>query len=203
MIVVVDYGMGNLRSVSKAFERSGFEVAVSSDPERVLRAAKLVVPGVGAFGDAMKELTKRGLVEPILAQIQRGTPYLGICLGYQLLFEQSEEGGGCEGLCVFRGRVVRFPDWLRSKGLKVPQIGWNRVDFVRPSPIFAGLASGTYFYFVHSYYPEPEEAIVAARTVYGVSFASAIHSGNVFATQFHPEKSQAAGLKVIESFGRL
>lgn len=199
-ILVVDYGMGNLRSVSKAFEKLGFDVVVSSEPADLKRASKLVVPGVGAFRDAIEELRRRRLIEPIMKCIEREVPYLGICLGYQLLFEESTEGGRWNGMGVVKGKVVRFPLSFKEKGLKVPHIGWNRAWFKRPSPLFEGIESGSYFYFVHSYYPEPEENAVIAETEYGLRFASAVQKGSLFATQFHPEKSQELGLRVIRNF---
>ncbi|HID10496.1 MAG TPA: imidazole glycerol phosphate synthase subunit HisH [Candidatus Latescibacteria bacterium] len=196
-IVIVDYGMGNLRSVQKGFERMGFPVKVSSDPEAVASAGKLVLPGVGAFGDAMEELMERKLVEPILKAIGRGTPFLGICLGLQLLFEESEEGGRHSGLGVLKGWVRQFPE-----DLLVPQIGWNRVHFVRPSPLFSGVPDGAFFYFVHSYYVDPRDpGDVLARTKYGISYTSAVGRGTVFGVQFHPEKSQQLGLRILANFG--
>jgi len=196
-IVIVDYGMGNLRSVQKGFERVGFRAEISSDPEVIASAGKLVLPGVGAFGDAMEELSKRGLVEPLLEAIGRGVPFLGICLGLQLLFEESEEGGRHTGLGVLRGRVRRFPE-----SLLVPQIGWNQVHFVRPSPLFSGVPDGAFFYFVHSYYVDPRDPEdVLARTEYGISYTSAVGRGAVFGVQFHPEKSQQVGLRLLANFG--
>ena len=221
MIVIVDYGMGNLRSVQKALQRVGGEACVSDRPEDVARAERLVVPGVGAFGDAMRALEERGLVEPIREFVRRGRPVLGICLGLQIFFEESEETGAAEaaarGLALFKGRVVRFGDpatrsgspraWSRGEevarqGLKVPHMGWNAVEVVRPSPLFEGMPErGVYFYFAHSYYADPaDETVVVGRTEYGIRFASAVARENVAATQFHPEKSQAAGLALLENF---
>ena len=209
MIVIADYGMGNLRSVQKALERVGGRAEVSDKPDRVARAERLVIPGVGAFGDAMRALASRGLVEPIRDLARRGRPVLGICLGLQILFEESEEsadagpaGGPERGLGLLEGRVVRFNEAARRRGLKVPHMGWNAVEVVRPSPLFEGLPpQGVYFYFAHSYYAVPrDEGVVIGRTEYGVPFASAVQAENVVAAQFHPEKSQAAGLAVLENF---
>ena len=198
-IVIVDYGMGNLRSVQKGFQRMGFRAEVSSDPDAVARAGKLVLPGVGAFGDAMEELKRRGLAEAVVEAVGRGTPLLGICLGLQLLFQESEEGGRYEGLGLLEGRVRKFPD-----GLPVPQIGWNQVHIRKPSPLFSGIPDGSFFYFVHSYYVEPEDPEdIVAETEYGISYASAVGRGNAFGVQFHPEKSQRMGLRLLENFGRL
>jgi len=206
VIVIVDYGMGNLRSVQKALERVGGEACVSDRPEDVARAERLVVPGVGAFGDAMRALEKRGLVEPIREFVRRGRPVLGICLGLQIFFEESEETGAAEaaarGLALFKGRVVRFGEEVARQGLKVPHMGWNAVEPVRPSSLFAGMPEGgVYFYFAHSYYADPaDETVVVGRTEYGIRFASVVARENVAATQFHPEKSQAAGLALLENF---
>ena len=215
MVVIVDYGMGNLRSVQKAFERVGCDARVSDRPEEVARAARLVVPGVGAFADAMAAIRQRGLVDPIRQFVAAGRPFLGICLGLQVLFEESEEVAESpeamaqargaplpKGLGLLAGRVVRFSPTVVAQGLKVPHMGWNRVERVRPSSLFEGMAQEeAYFYFAHSYYAAPQdERMVVGRTDYGGPFASAIASGHIWATQFHPEKSQAAGLKVLENF---
>lgn len=196
MITIVDYGMGNLRSVSKALEYLGQEVAITADPARVLEAERLILPGVGAFGDAMAELEARGLVEPLRRYAQSGRPLLGICLGMQLLMDESEESPGVRGLGLIAGGCRRF----RTQ-LKVPHMGWNRIRQVRPAPLFEGLADGTYCYFVHSYYVVPEVAVVAAGlTDYGVAFPSVLWHDNIVATQFHPEKSQDAGLAMLRNF---
>jgi glutamine amidotransferase len=224
VIVIVDYGMGNLRSVQKALERVGGEARVSDRAEDVARAERLVVPGVGAFGDAMRALGERGLVEPIREFVGRGRPVLGICLGLQIFFEESEETGAAavRGLALFKGRVVRFGRQEKGDGsllceapsgpfgqktpvpffLKVPHMGWNAVEPVRPSSLFAGMPErGVYFYFAHSYYADPaDETVVVGRTEYGIRFASVVARENVAATQFHPEKSQAAGLALLENF---
>ena len=201
MIVVVDYGMGNLRSVSKALESLGASVRVSSDPKDVAQAEKLILPGVGAFPAAMRELSARQLVEPVTQFIRSGKPYLGICLGLQLLFDSSEEGEGAAGLGVLAGAVKRFP---AGASRKVPHMGWN--DVRRPGsqdgcPVLAGIPDGSFVYFVHSYYAEPaDRAVTALETDYGVRFAAMVWRGNLFATQFHPEKSQAIGLQLLKNF---
>ena len=201
MLVVVDYGMGNLRSVSKALERVGGKPAVSSNPADVQRARQLVVPGVGAGPQAMQEVCSRGLAEPIRQHIQAGKPYLGICLGLQLLFDRTDEAGGSEGLKILRGTVRRFP---AAPGLKVPQIGWNRiarVERARRCPLFHDVPDGSFVYFVHSYFAEPQEDDVTATTTeYGRPFASAVWRDQLFATQFHPEKSQRVGLQLLANF---
>ena len=211
VIGVVDYGMGNLRSVSKALESLGFPTVVSGSPEALSRCAGIVLPGVGAFRDCMKNLRRQGLL-PLLADVLgENRPFLGICLGMQVLFSESEEFGRHEGIGFFPGKVVRFPSGLREAppggetcALKVPHMGWNRVDVAMDHPVFRGIPSGAHFYFVHSYYVEPEDpSIVACRASYGVSFAAAVGKGNLMAVQFHPEKSQGAGLAVLSNFGRL
>jgi len=200
MIAIVDYGMGNLRSVHKAFEKAGFPALITQSAEELRKADGLVVPGVGAFKKAMENLENLNLIKPIVEFIEKGKPFLGICLGLQLLFAGSEEFGWQRGLSIFRGRVVRF----RENSLKIPHMGWNTIRIKKPAPIFEGLADGAYFYFVHSYYPVPEdEEIVAATTRYGLEFTSAIAFGNLFALQFHPEKSQTVGLQIIKNFGHL
>ncbi|MBI4341586.1 MAG: imidazole glycerol phosphate synthase subunit HisH [Candidatus Omnitrophica bacterium] len=214
-IIVVDYGMGNLRSVSKALESLGAEVRVSSDPADVAKAQKIILPGVGAFPAAMRELSSRQLVEPVKQAIQSGTPYLGICLGLQLLFEHSEEGGGATGLGVLSGTVKRFVFdaglGSRVSGLKVPHMGWNQISTQLSAhstqlgcPLLKGIPDGSFFYFVHSYYGDPaDRGVIALETDYGVRFASMVWKRNVYATQFHPEKSQAVGLKLLENFVKL
>jgi len=196
MIALVDYGMGNLGSVEKALRRVGGEVTVTSDPQVVSAAEGVVLPGVGAFDDCMVNLHDRGLVRPIRQVIEAGTPFLGICLGLQLLFESSEEGGKHPGLGVLPGKVVRF-----RHDLKVPHIGWNQLTIRRPAPHLQGLEDGTFVYFVHSYYVAPEdESVVATTTDYGYEFVSAVWRDKLFASQFHPEKSQEAGLRILASF---
>ncbi|MEY4180784.1 MAG: Imidazole glycerol phosphate synthase subunit HisH 1 [Planctomycetota bacterium] len=201
MIAIIDYQMGNLRSVQKGFERVGFAAEITSDPARLAAADKVVLPGVGAFGDAMAELRNRGLIEPIRDLIAAGKPFLGICLGLQLLFDVGYEGGEHAGLGVLRGKVVRFD---LPSGFKVPHMGWNEGRFVRPAPVLEGLPDGTHFYFVHSYYVVPEDpSLVAIETTYGHPFCAMIWRDNLFATQFHPEKSQADGLRLLRNFAKL
>lgn len=204
MIAIIDYGMGNLRSVSKAFEACGAKPLVTSSAEKILKAEKIVLPGVGAFGAAMRELKKRNLVHVIKEKIYRGTPYLGLCLGLQLLFSESEEkderGRNPKGLDVLKGVVRRF------KGpLKIPHMGWNTVRLLnRDNPLFKAVPDQSYFYFVHSYYAVPKDKRWASSvTPYGVSFCSSIRKGSLFATQFHPEKSQSAGMLIIKNFIQL
>ncbi len=200
-VVVVDYGMGNLRSAQKGLEKAGVRAVVSSDPAVVRSADGVVLPGVGAFRDCMKNLTDAGLVDPVLEAIEGNRPFLGICLGMQLLMSVSEEFGIHKGLDVLPGRVVRFP---ARKDLKVPHMGWNRVHYATRSPLFQGIPDGSFFYFVHSYYVVPDQAsAVAGWTDYGERFCSVLARGNLFATQFHPEKSHRHGLKVLENFGRI
>ncbi len=195
--VVVDYGMGNLRSVAKALEHVGFEnVSVSADAEEVRGADVVVFPGQGAFRRAMENLRKLSLIEPLLAHIERGKPFLGICLGLQLLFERSYEHGETEGLGVLKGEVVLLPP-----GLKLPHIGWNQVWIRKREGLFSGIGDGEFFYFVHSYHVVPEdEDVIASTTDYGVYFVSAIQRENLWAVQFHPEKSQRKGLALLRNF---
>jgi glutamine amidotransferase len=198
MIAIVDYGMGNLRSVEKGFKKVGVEAKVTSSAREIDDAAAVVLPGVGAFRDCIRNLTDLSLTGAIAKAIQKGKPYLGICLGLQVLFSESEEFGRCTGLDILRGKVVRFQ--IREK---VPHMGWNTVDIVRRPPIFSDIPDNTYFYFVHSFYVVPDNnGVVAGTTDYGLSFTSMIWKDNVFATQFHPEKSQEMGLKVLAGFGQ-
>ena len=198
MILVIDYGMGNLRSVSKALEHLGAQVKVSSEPSDIQSADKIVLPGVGAFGDAMAELKRFGLINPIKDAIQKKIPFLGICLGLQLLFPKSEESPKKTGLGIFTGEVKLF----RSPNVKIPHMGWNSVKVVQKHPLLEGIEDKTFFYFVHSYYAVPKDNKLAALTCeYGEeTFAAALGNDSVFATQFHPEKSQAAGLKILKNF---
>lgn len=201
MIAIVDYQMGNLRSVQKGFERVGYSATITQDPNDLRRADKIVLPGVGAFGDAMDELSSRGFVQPLCEEVQRGKPMLGICLGLQLLFEVSDEGGRQEGLGILEGEVVRFD---LPAAYKVPHMGWNQAHIVRPAPILESIEDQTHFYFVHSYYVVPEDpSIVAIETEYHKPFCAMIWRDNLFATQFHPEKSQAAGLAILKNFASL
>ena len=202
MIAITDYGMGNLRSVQKALERLGAEALVTSDPNDLARADKVILPGVGAFKDAMDELDSRGLTDAIKTAAAK-KPFLGICLGLQLLFEESEEGGIFKGLGILPGRVVRFSfdENAGDKKLKIPHMGWNAVECDSDVPLFSGLESGFYTYFVHSYYVSAENATdVAGRTTYGFTFPCAVQRGNLFATQFHPEKSQQVGMRILQNF---
>lgn len=201
MIAIVDYGMGNLRSVQKAFEKLGVPAQICNTPDQISGVEKLVLPGVGAFRDAMNELHRQQLVEPIRQHIAADRPFLGICLGLQLLFDFSHEDGHWAGLGVIPGEVVRFRD---QPGLKVPHMGWNVVSAVHDCPLFAGIPSNSHFYFVHSYYVVPRDhGVVAAETDYGGSFTSVIQRGRLFATQFHPEKSQSHGLRLLQNFASL
>lgn len=199
--------MGNLRSVAKALEKVGGKVTVSDKPKMVLRADKLVLPGVGAFKDAMRQLRSRGLIEPIKKSVKEGKPFLGLCLGLQLIFSESQEDGLSRGLDFIEGRVVKF----KSKRLKIPHMGWNTVivnrsplNANRICPLLRGIPEGAYMYFVHSYYARPrKENCVAAWTNYGIKFPSVIWKDNIYATQFHPEKSQELGLKILRNFSGL
>jgi len=198
LIALIDYGMGNLGSVEKALQYVGCATVITSSPQQLEEARGIVLPGVGAFDDCMQGLRERGLVEPLRELMAAGKPYLGICLGLQMLFERSEEGQE-PGLGIFPGKVARF-----DHDLKIPQIGWNQVWPNQPVPHLADISPGSWFYFVHSYYVKPaDESIVATTTEYGYEFCSAVYRDNIFACQFHPEKSQAAGLKLLENFKQL
>ncbi len=195
MIAVIDYEAGNLRSVAKAIESLGGKVEVTGEPKRVLKADKVVLPGVGAFGKAVHALEEKDLKSAIKEYIGSGRPFLGICLGLQLLYEESEENPGVKGFGIIPGKVVRFP-----KELKVPHLGWNTVLQKNTHPLWNGIPNGCFFYFAHSYYGVPSEKVVTGWTEYGISFASAVALENVFGVQFHPEKSQKWGLKLLENF---
>ncbi len=198
MIAIIDYDAGNLRSVEKALISLGEEPAVSRDPETILQADKVILPGVGAFGDAMERLRQQGLVDVIRQVAGRGTPFLGICLGLQLLFESSEENEGVEGLGILPGKILRIPD---CPGLKIPHMGWNSLSITPGARLFQGIEDGAYVYFVHSYYLKAaDESIVAASTEYSTHIHAAVERGNVFACQFHPEKSSDVGLKILKNF---
>lgn len=198
MIAIIDYGMGNLRSVEKALEHAGAKVKVTRDADEIRNADKLVLPGVGAFGDAMKNLEKRGLVEAVREEVDAGKPFLGICLGLDLIFEESDEHGLHQGLGFLPGRVELLPTRL-----KIPHIGWNSIAIRRKSPLLEGIPDGSFFYFVHSYAVVPrEESDILCRTDYGCQFVSAVERGNVAAFQFHPEKSSSLGLKILENFAK-
>jgi len=203
MIAIVDYGMGNLRSVSKAFQSQEFPAVVTRNPDDILQASGLVLPGVGAFGDCVKNLNEYGLIDPILRFIDSGKPFLGICLGLQVLFEESEEAPGVKGLGIIKGRVVKFPDF-KKEGLKVPHMGWNQISIKKDVPILYGVPENSWFYFVHSYYPSPEDdSVSAVKTTYSFEFTAAVQKDNIFACQFHPEKSSDLGLRMIQNFSAL
>jgi len=200
MIAIIDYGMGNLRSVQKGLERTGCEAIITRDIGQIHSARGVVLPGVGAFSACMENLGKFGLIEPIREVVQRKKPFLGICLGFQLLFSESEEFGPQKGLDLFSGKVVGF---RADKNLKVPHMGWNRIEKKNQSPFLEGLSSGDYVYFVHSFYVVPDDnSIIATTTDYGESFVSSIATETLFACQFHPEKSQELGLRILANFGR-
>lgn len=196
MIAIIDYDAGNVKSVEKALQALNQEVIITKDKELLLKADKVILPGVGAFGDAMEKLHAYGLVEVIQKLVEMKKPFLGICLGLQLLFEESEESPGVKGLGILKGKIVRFP----QSDLKVPQIGWNSLEFPKKSVLFNGMKSGEYVYFVHSYYLKAEEDIVVATTEYGVTVHAAVEKDNVFACQFHPEKSSNVGLNILKNF---
>ena len=202
MIKIVDYGMGNLHSVQKAFEKIGANVEICSQADKIADADKLVLPGVGAFRDAINELRKQEMIEPIKAHVASGKPFLGICLGLQMLFDKSYEDGEYEGLGILPGEVVRFAD---EPGFKIPHMGWNNLERVQAdNPLLKDIPAEAHFYFVHSYYVVPtEESTVATRTDYIRPFCSMVRRDNLFATQFHPEKSQLVGLKLLENFNAL
>ena len=203
MIALIDYGSGNLRSAHKALLKVGADVCIARRPEELADARAVVLPGVGAFDDCIQALEKQALLEASRQFIRSGRPFLGICVGYQALFEKSEEFNSCAaGMGIFQGKVVRFAG---KDGLKVPQIGWNQLDIVKSDcPLYRGVGSGSYVYFVHSFFPKPTDpSIVATRTAYGETFASSVWRDNVFATQFHPEKSQKVGLQLLQNFVEL
>jgi len=199
MIGIVDYDIGNLRSVQKAIQHVGGEAVFVRTPEEIAQVDALVLPGVGAFGDCVRSLAKSGMWDAVLDWAKSERPFFGICVGYQMLFESSEEAPGEKGLGVFAGKVRKFSD---KHGLKIPQIGWNTVKLRQPqAPLLKGIAGGDYVYFVHSYYVAPDDAsLVALETTYGDTFASAVVRDNLLATQFHPEKSQRAGLQIVKNF---
>jgi glutamine amidotransferase len=197
-IVIIDYGMGNLRNVQRGFERIGLEARITRDKKEIQRASAIVLPGVGAFKDCMINLEKFGLVEPLLRSVEKGKPYLGICLGLQILFSESEEFGSYKGLDLIKGRVVKFKS---DPEHKIPHMGWNTVEIEREVPMLHSIVSGDFFYFVHSYYVVPEEEQwISTLTNYAIPFVSSIWKENLFATQFHPEKSQQKGLRILENF---
>ena len=202
MIALLDYGAGNVRSVQKALEASGGQVRLEKSPESLAKADAIVLPGVGAFDDCINAMQEQELLAATIEFIRSGKPFLGICIGYQVLFSKSEEfNSRTSGLGIFEGDVVRFSD----EAVKIPQIGWNQIEITQQDcPIFEGINTGSYFYFVHSFFPRPvDESVVVTRTTYGEVFASAVWRDNVFATQFHPEKSQKVGLKLLGNFVRM
>ncbi|HWQ70453.1 MAG TPA: imidazole glycerol phosphate synthase subunit HisH [Patescibacteria group bacterium] len=209
MIAIIDSGIANLRSVQKGFERVGADAKVVEDPRTLRDASGIVLPGVGAFADGISKLRDGGFIEPLLRAIEVGKPVLGICLGLHFLFSESEEFGHHVGLNIIKGRVVRFKNAAvgairESPLLKIPHMGWNRIRIERQAPIFKGIPDGAFFYFVHSYYVQPEdESVIAATTEYGLRFTSALWRDNLFACQFHPEKSQALGLQLLKNFASL
>ena len=197
MIAIIDYDAGNIKSVEKALQYLGEEAVITRDAGEILMADKVVLPGVGAFGDAMEKLNRYGLVPVIHEVVEKGIPFLGICLGLQLMFESSEEAPGVEGLGLLKGKIVRIPE---GDGLKVPHMGWNSLSFPKEGRLFAGIPENSYVYFVHSYYLQAEEDIVTATAEYGVTIHASVEKGNVFACQFHPEKSGDAGLRILKNF---
>lgn len=201
MIVIIDYDAGNMKSVQKAFEYLGEEVVFTRDRQTILDAPKLVLPGVGAFGDAMGKLRQYDLEESVRTYIKSGKPFMGICLGLQLLFESSEETPGIEGLGILKGRILRFPD---DMGLKIPHMGWNSLDFPKKGRLFENISPNPYVYFVHSYYLQAADlSDVAATSAYGLTFHAAVEHENVFACQFHPEKSSGTGLQILQNFAEM
>ncbi|MEJ2231609.1 MAG: imidazole glycerol phosphate synthase subunit HisH [Nitrospirales bacterium] len=204
MIASIEYGMGNLRSVQKGFEYVGHEAVVTRDLRVIDQASHVVLPGVGAFGDCMANLGRYELTDVIHRSIGKGKPFLGICLGYQLLFSESEEFGCHKGLGILAGKVkaIPLPHDDGDMSLKIPHMGWNTIQVNKPAPPLQNIAPGSYVYFVHSYYVEPaDSSLVSTQTEYGIPFASSVWKDNIFATQFHPEKSQAVGLQVLKNFG--
>jgi glutamine amidotransferase len=199
-IVIIDYGMGNLRNVQKGFEKIGFEAKLTRSKREIARASAIVLPGVGAFKDCMENLERYGLIEPLLESIEKGKPYLGICLGLQILFSESEEFGSHRGLDLIKGKVVKFKP---NPEHKVPHMGWNTIEKEKEAPMLRSVESGDFFYFVHSYYVTPEEAEwISTFTTYDKLFVSSIWKENLFATQFHPEKSHQKGLRILENFAK-
>ena len=198
MIAIIDYCMGNLRSVQKAFEFLGFDAVVTDDPKIIESAQKVVLPGVGAFCEAIKTIREKGIDKVIHSIVEKGTPFLGICLGMQMLFDKSYENGEYDGLGIIPGRIVRLPETE-----KIPHIGWNSLDIKLETPLFEGIGKEPYVYFVHSYYLETDAPVVSATCFYGREIQVAAQKGNVFALQFHPEKSGDTGLKILENFGRI
>lgn len=200
MIAIIDYGMGNLRSVEKGFHKIGVDARVTGNPSIIEDASGIVLPGVGAFRDCMRNLEKASLIESIIRAIEKGKPYLGICLGLQILFTESEEFGLTEGLNLLKGKVVRFR--FEKEDLKIPHMGWNNIKIKKRTPLLEDIEDNSFFYFVHSYYVIPEDrGVIATTTDYGLEFTSMIWKDHIFATQFHPEKSQSNGLRILKAFG--
>ena len=198
MIAIIDYDAGNIKSVEKALQFLGEEVCITREPDVILNAEKVILPGVGAFGDAMEKLHRYDLVKVIHEVVEKQTPFLGICLGLQLLFERSDESMGVEGLGVLKGEICRIPD---KEGLKIPHIGWNSLSYPNPGRLFEGIPEQSYVYFVHSYYLKAaDESIVTAATEYGTYIHDSVEKGNVFACQFHPEKSSDVGIRILKNF---
>lgn len=201
MIAIIDYDAGNIKSVEKALQYLGEEACVTRDAEKILHAEKIILPGVGAFGDAMRKLHQYGLVPVIRQAVEKNIPFLGICLGLQLMFESSEESPGVEGLGLLKGRILRIPE---GEGIKVPHIGWNSLSYPNPGRLFRGIPENSYVYFVHSYYlAAQDESIVTAATWYGTDIHASVEKGNLFACQFHPEKSSDTGLAILRNFVRI
>lgn len=200
MIAVIDYGAGNLQSVKNALDFIRVKNRITNKAEDIEKADKIILPGVGSFGDTLSCLKKDGLIDAIKDSIEAGKPYLGICLGLQILFEKSEESKGVKGLGIFKGDVVRF----RGKSLKIPQIGWNSVNITKKTPLTAAIKGSSYFYFVHSYYVKPKDSsIIMAKTYYGTGFVSGIAKDSIYGVQFHPERSGSVGLELLKNFCRL
>ena len=198
MVAIIDYDAGNIKSVEKALQFLGEEVCITRDSSVILNAEKVILPGVGAFGDAMEKLHRYDLVKVIHEVVEKQTPFLGICLGLQLLFERSDESMGVEGLGVLKGEICRIPD---KEGLKIPHIGWNSLSYPNPGRLFEGIPEQSYVYFVHSYYLNAaDESIVTAATEYGTYIHASVEKGNVFACQFHPEKSSDVGIRILKNF---
>ena len=200
MISIIDYGAGNLQSVEKALRHIGCDCQVTADPGALLASQAAVLPGVGSFGDAMEQLRARGLEQPIHAFVDSGRPFLGICLGLQILFEESKESPGVPGLGLLQGKILRLPG---DRGLKIPHIGWNSLSLKEGEPLFSGLPEEPFVYFVHSYYLRAQEDVVAATAEYGTLIHAAVRKGNLMACQFHPEKSGAVGLRILQNFAAM
>ncbi len=198
MVAIIDYDAGNIMSVYKAVDHFGYDVVLTRDRDEILSADKVILPGVGAFKDAMDKLIEYNLVDVIKEVVSKGTPFLGICLGLQLLFESSDESPNVDGLCLLKGQIKRIPD---KEGLKIPHMGWNSLTIKPDSPLFKGIPNDSYVYFVHSYYLDArDKSIVAATTNYSVDIDASVHSGNIYACQFHPEKSGTVGLNILKNF---